>query len=194
MRMRIRGRRGLEIYIAVFGAILCAGAAHAAAGAARHNEEGVLSPAAHASCKFPDGKTISVDYSSPRVRGRKIFGGLVPYGEVWILGANEATWLDTTAALTANGTELPAGSYSLFAIPNPTSWTLIVNKTSREAIGEMAYYPGKDSDLARLPLAISKLPRQQEDFTISFVPSGSSCAMNFDWDLTRASITLSEKR
>jgi hypothetical protein len=109
-------------------------------------------------------------------------------------GANKATWLVTTANLTANGTEIPAGGYSLFAIPNPDSWTLIINKTSRDAIGGMSYYPGKDSDLARLPLTISKLPAKQEDFTISFVPGGSSCALRFDWDLTRASTTLSEKK
>jgi hypothetical protein len=184
----------MRTLIAFFGAILCGLAVCAAPGAARQFGGNQMSPPAKASCQFSDGKTVTIDYSSPRVRGRKIFGGLVPYGEVWILGANEATWLVTTANLTANGKEIPAGSYSLFAIPNPDSWTLIINKTSRDDIGEMSYYPGKDSDLARLPLTISKLPAKQEDFTISFVPGGSSCVMRFDWDLTRASITISEKK
>ena len=56
------------------------------------------SPPAKAQCKFSDGNSITVDYSSPRVKGRKIFGDLVPYGEVWRTGANEATSLVTTSA------------------------------------------------------------------------------------------------
>jgi hypothetical protein len=188
------GRNGVRTYLAILGAILSGLIVSAAPAVARHKGDPPASPPAKASCQFSDGKTVAIDYSSPRVRGRKIFGGLVPYGEVWILGANKATWLVTTANLTADGVEIPAGSYSLFALPNPDSWTLIINKTSRDAIGGMSYYPGKDSDLARLPLTISKLPAKQEAFTISFVPGGSSCAMRFDWDLTRASITISEKK
>lgn len=153
-----------------------------------------LSPPAKAGCRFSNGKTITVDYSSPRVRGRKIFGGLVPYNEVWILGANQATTFDTTADLTADGKDIPAGHYTLFAIPKPDSWTLIINKTQRNEIGYMSYYPGKSSDLVRLPLKTSKLSSKQEDFTISFVPKGSACTMRFDWALTRASISIHEKK
>lgn len=153
-----------------------------------------LSPPAKASCHFSDGKAITVDYSSPRVRGRKIFGGLVPYGKVWILGANEATTFDTTANLTVDGKNVPAGSYTLFAIPNPKSWTLIINKTSRDAIGSMSYYPGEESDLVRLPMTSSTLPSKQEDFAVSFVPHGNACTVRFDWDTTRASISFSEAK
>ena len=60
------------------------------------------SPSAHAQCRFTDGKNISVDYSSPRMKGRKIFGGLVPYGEVWRTGANEATSFVTLASLSGS--------------------------------------------------------------------------------------------
>src|SRR6266436_9847429 len=70
------------------------------------------SPPASAQCKFADGKTISVDYSSPRAKGRKIFGDLVPYGEVWRTGANEATTFVTTASVSAEGKTAPAGSYT----------------------------------------------------------------------------------
>lgn len=153
-----------------------------------------LSPPAKASCKFSDGKTITVDYSSPRVRGRTIFGGLVPYDSVWILGANQATTFDTTANLTAGGKNVPAGNYTLFAIPNPKSWTLIINKTSRDDIGFMSYYPGQSSDLARIPMTVSKLPSKLEDFTISFAPAGSTCTAHFAWDLTQASVSFSEKK
>src|ERR1700730_9361345 len=83
------------------------------------------SPAAQAQCRFSDGKTITVDYSSPRMKGRKIFGGLVPYGEVWRTGANEATTFATNENLnTVKGTHMPAGSYTIFTVPDPDKWTL----------------------------------------------------------------------
>src|SRR3979411_3073401 len=69
------------------------------------------SPPASATCKFADGKSIKVDYSSPRAKGRKIYGGLVPYGEVWRTGANDATTFVTDANLTVGGKDVPAGSY-----------------------------------------------------------------------------------
>src|SRR5271157_2325380 len=75
------------------------------------------SPPAQAQCKFSDGKTITVDYSSPRAKGRKIFGGLVPYGQVWRSGANEATTFVPDASLTVGGKDVPAGNYTIFTIP-----------------------------------------------------------------------------
>jgi Protein of unknown function (DUF2911) len=82
------------------------------------------SPPAQAQCKFSDGKTITVDYSSPRMRGRKIFGNLVPYGEVWRTGANEATTFVTNENLiTVKGTSVPAGDYTIFTVPNPDKLT-----------------------------------------------------------------------
>src|SRR5712664_2563390 len=78
---------------------------------AQQEESKRPSPAAQAQCKFSDGKTITVDYSSPRMRGRKIFGGLVPYGEVWRTGANEATTFVTSSDVMVGGKDVPAGSY-----------------------------------------------------------------------------------
>src|ERR1700716_3984663 len=100
----------------------------AALGSAQMDKASRPSPAAKASCTLADGATITVDYSSPRAKGRKIFGGLVPYGEVWRLGANEATTFVSTSDLTVGGTKVPAGSYTLFAIPNADKWTLIISK------------------------------------------------------------------
>ncbi len=76
------------------------------------------SPPAKAECKFADGKTITIDYSSPRMKGRKIFGELVPYGKIWRAGANEATTFVTTGDTSVGGTTVPAGSYTIFVIPN----------------------------------------------------------------------------
>src|SRR6266542_5997450 len=83
------------------------------------------SPPAQAQCKFSDGKTITVDYSSPRMKGRKIFGELVPYGQVWRTGANDATTFVTDENLFAAKTSIPAGSYTIFTIPTADKWTLI---------------------------------------------------------------------
>ena len=100
----------------------------ASAGAFAQDNGKRPSPAANAQCKFSDGKTVTVNYSSPRAKGRKIFGGLVPYGEVWRTGANEATTFVTDANLSVGGKDVPAGSYTIFTVPNQDKWTLIVNK------------------------------------------------------------------
>src|SRR5258708_703431 len=76
------------------------------------------SPPAKAECKLPDGKAITIDYSSPRAKGRKIFGDLVPYGQVWRAGANEATTFVTTSDITVGGKAVPPGKYPMFAIPS----------------------------------------------------------------------------
>src|SRR5262245_65195784 len=90
------------------------------------------SPPAKASCKFSDGKTITVAYSSPRMKGRKIFGELVPFGKVWRAGANEATSFVADTAIAIGSQSIPAGNYTLFAIPNPDKWTLIISKKTGE--------------------------------------------------------------
>ena len=150
-----------------------------------------VSPAANAECKFTDGKTITVHYFSPRVRGRKIFGDLVPFGEVWRAGANDATAFKTDVALVVGGKAVPAGSYTLFTLPTQNKWTLIISKQT----GEWGTpYPGEKHDFARMEMKVSKLPSPQENFTISFDPAGASCTMKLDWETTRASINISEKK
>lgn len=149
------------------------------------------SPPAHAHCQFSDGKSVKVDYSSPRMKGRKIFGSLVPYGEVWRTGANEATTLVTDTATVVGGKEIPAGSYTIFTIPNQDKWTLIVSKKT----GEWGIpYPGEGDDLARVSMDVSKTASPVENFNISFEQSGGSCTMNLDWENTRATVKVEEKK
>jgi hypothetical protein len=149
------------------------------------------SPPAHAGCKFGDGKTIAVIYSSPRMRGRKIFGDLVPFGEVWRAGADEATSFVTNVDLVAAGKNIPAGRYTLFTLPTPSKWTLIVSKQ----IGEWGIpYPGERYDFTRAEMKVSKLPSPLENFTISFDSAGTTCTMKLDWETTRASIEMTEKK
>jgi hypothetical protein len=148
------------------------------------------SPPATATCTLPDGKTITVDYSSPRVKGRKIFGELEPYGKVWRAGANEATTFVSTADLKVGGKDVPAGSYTIFAIPNPDSWTLIVSKKT----GEWGLaYPGPGDDQARVEMKVSKLPSLVENFTIAFDKNGSGCTMRLEWETTSASVDIAKK-
>jgi Protein of unknown function (DUF2911) len=149
------------------------------------------SPAEQAQCKFSDGKTITVDYSSPRAKGRKIFGDLVPYGQVWRTGANEATTFVTTAALTVEGKDVPAGSYTIFTVPEKDKWTLIINKHT----GEWGIpYKYESEELARAPMSVSSAGSPVENFTISFDQSGSSCTLKMSWETTQASVKVSEKK
>lgn len=156
------------------------------------------SPPAKADCKFSDGKTILVDYSSPRAKGRKIFGGLVPYGEVWRAGANEATTFIINTDVTIGGKTVPAGSYTLFTIPNQDKWILIISKKIKNAKGGPLWgvpYPGESDDLVRVDgMKVSSLPSPVENFTISFASSGSVCTLQMDWETTRGSIEISEKK
>jgi hypothetical protein len=147
------------------------------------------SPAANASCSLGDGATIKVDYSSPRAKGRKIFGGLVPYGEVWRLGANEATTFVTSADVTVGGTKLPAGSYTLFAVPNADGWKLVISKKTGEWGTK---YAGPESDLARVDMKTSTLPSSLENFTITFDKTGPGCTMRAEWEKTRASVEITK--
>jgi hypothetical protein len=87
--------------------------------------------------------TIKINYSSPSVKGRQIWGQLVPYGEVWRAGANEATTFETDKNIQVEGKSLPAGKYGLFAIPNRDEWTIIFNKVPNQW-GAFKYDASKD--------------------------------------------------
>src|SRR5579872_6100549 len=151
---------------------------------------GKASPAASASCDLGGGKTVKTDYSSPRMKGRKIYGELVPFGQVWRTGANEATTFVTSADVSVGGTNVPAGSYTIFTVPNADSWKLIINKKT----GEWGIpYKYESDELARVDMKVSKLPSPVEDFKISYAKSGNGCTMHIDWETTRASVDITSK-
>jgi len=148
------------------------------------------SPAASTSCDLGGGKTIKTDYSSPRMKGRKIYGGLVPFGEVWRTGANSATTFVTSTDVVVGGKTVPAGNYTLFTVPNADKWSLIINKKT----GEWGIpYKYESDELARVDMKVSKLPSPLENFTISYQKSGSGCTMQIDWESTRASVDVATK-
>lgn len=115
------------------------------------------------------------------MRGRKIFGGLVPYDKVWRTGANEATSFVTQADLKIGGTEVPAGSYTLYTLPNPTRWLLILNKQT----GQWGTVYNEPMDLARIPMESKPLSPPQEKMSISFENTvGNSTELHIKWDTT----------
>jgi hypothetical protein len=145
------------------------------------------SPPAKAECKLPNGRTVTVDYSSPRAKGRKIFGGLVPYGQIWRAGANEATTFVTTGDISVGGKPVPAGKYTIFTVPAEDKWTLVISKKT----GEWGTaYPGPDNDLARIDMKVLKTSAPVENFTIAFDPSGNGCTLRMEWESTRASVDI----
>jgi hypothetical protein len=151
---------------------------------------GKPSPAASTSCDLGGGKTIKTNYSSPRMKGRKIYGGLVPFGEVWRTGANEATTFVTSSDVQVGGKTVPAGSYTLFTVPNADKWTLIVNKKT----GEWGIpYKYESDELVRVDMNVSKLPAPLENFTIAYDKSAGGCTLRIDWETTRATVNISAK-
>lgn len=135
------------------------------------------------------GAALAVRYSRPSTRGRVIFGNVVPWNQVWRTGANQATVLETSADLTVAGTAVPAGKYSLWTIPSPTGWKLIVNKNT----GQWGTDYDAQYDLARLDMKVETLPQPVEQFTIAIDPKGTRGVLKLEWDKTRASIPFSAK-
>jgi hypothetical protein len=151
---------------------------------------GKASPPASAACDLGGGKTIKTDYSSPRMKGRTIFGGLVPFGEVWRTGANEATTLVTSGDVVIGGKTVPAGSYTIFTVPTADQWTLIINKKT----GEWGIpYKYESDELVRVGMKVAKLPSPVENFTIAYDKSSGGCTLRLDWETTRASVDISAK-
>lgn len=135
--------------------------------------------AARAQCKFSDEEAITVDYSNAQMGGRRIFGGLVPYGKVWRTSVNgPSTLLTDDDLVTVKGTNIPAGSYTFLIVPNPDKWLLIINKNTVYDSGE----------IARVPMSVKKLSTPVENLTISFERTGGSCTMRFSWEHTQASL------
>ena len=151
------------------------------------------SPPACTDAKFADGKAITIEYSQPGAKGRVVWGTLVPWGEVWRMGANESTSFTTDVDLMVGGTKVPAGSYSLDLLPQQNGpWKLVINKTT----GKWGIpYPGADSDLARIDMKTSKTPGAVERFTMTLTPpKGSTTTLNLDWENTRASVDIKEAK
>ncbi len=136
-------------------------------------------------------KRITVDYSRPSLKGRKAVGGqLVPYGQVWRTGANEATALTTEADLNVGGVNVPAGKYTLYTLPSEGTWKLIMSKQT----GQWGTIYNEDQDLARVDMQKTALEQPVEQFTISFEKTGDDSAnLVLQWENTQVSVPVKVK-
>ncbi|MBV9110353.1 MAG: DUF2911 domain-containing protein, partial [Gemmatimonadetes bacterium] len=137
------------------------------------------------------GADVAVHYSRPFRRGRAIFGALLPWGQVWRTGANDATAFTTSRDLVIGGVTVPAGSYTLYSIPSPTQWLLIVNRQTGQFGTE--YHP--EQDLARIPMTRETVAEPVEKFTISLEPGeGGAGRLALTWDDTRVWVPVRAKQ
>jgi hypothetical protein len=130
---------------------------------------------------------VSVEYSSPGMKGRKIFGTLVPFGQLWRFGANAATKLTLTRDATIAGKAVPAGTYALFAIPNAKSWTLIINKNANQG-GTNSY--DEKLDLLRLEVKPVKAPKRERMTFLFSDTTDDGTRLDMEWDETRVSLPI----
>jgi hypothetical protein len=130
---------------------------------------------------------IQIDYSRPSAKGRPVFGGLVPYGEVWRTGANASTRISFSTPVKLNNVEIPAGEYSLFTIPAETEWTVIINKDTKSS--PFAY--SATNDVARIKAPAVKLAENVETFTIVInAIRDDSARIDLLWEHTAVPIHL----
>jgi len=130
--------------------------------------------------------SIELSYSRPGVKGRKIFGDLVPFGKVWRTGANNATTLTFADDVTIGTTKVPAGKYGLLTIPDKESWTMIITKSTD--VTNPADYK-QENDIARVIVKAASLKDKVETFTMQFANvKNGTCDLQLMWDYT--SVTL----
>lgn len=137
-----------------------------------------------------EGAEIHVQYGRPSQRDpdtgedRQVFGGLVPFGQVWRTGANEATHIRTTRDLRIGDTRVPAGHYTLYTVPGEESWTLIVN----EQTGQWGTQYDEGRDLARIPMRVESLESEVDTFTIDVASDveGHDGALVMKWEAMKA--------
>jgi len=129
-----------------------------------------------------DGAQVSITYGRPYTRGRKIVGGLVPFGRVWRTGADQSTTLVTDGPLVIGGAVVPAGKVSLYTLPSPQGWKLIINKQT----GQWGTEYNEAQDLARVDMTTRALTAPVDQFTIKI--EGGQIKMA--WELTEVSVAI----
>ncbi len=144
---------------------------------------GSLSGAVEETFEF-DGTTFTVSYGSPSKRGRDLFGGIVPYGERWRTGANRATHFSTSRDLRFGDIDMPAGEYTFFTIPEADGGTLIINTQT----GQNGRSYDESRDLGRLPMTVSEIDSEVENFTITVTENSNGGSVNLIWGNTMYSI------
>lgn len=133
---------------------------------------------------------IKVVYSRPSVKGRVVFGELEAFGKVWRVGANESTEIKFFKPATIGGKEIPAGTYSLFAIPEKDKWVVIINKqTDRWG----AYTYDESKDVVRVTVPVKPLTTTVEALAITFTPQATGANLVIGWDKTSVEVPVTIK-
>jgi hypothetical protein len=136
------------------------------------------------------GKTITITYGRPYMKGRKIYGGLVPFDKVWRTGADEATTFTTDGDLMLGSLHVPAGTYALFTIPGASEWTVILNKVSK-TWGAFDYEKNKAEDLGQLKAKTKTIAAPVEQLTLAIEPAGGKKAtLSIVWETTRVTVPI----
>jgi hypothetical protein len=131
---------------------------------------------------------VELSYSRPTMKGRKIFGDLVPFGKVWRTGANQATTLTFGEEVMIGGKKIPAGKYGLLSIPDKNSWTLIISKQT-DVTSPAAYK--EDMDVVRVTAETMKMKDNMESFTMQFADvKTNSCALHIMWEGTAVALPI----
>lgn len=131
---------------------------------------------------------LSITYSRPSLKGRKAYGEVVPFDKLWRFGANMATTFKSTDEFSIQGNKIPAGEYSLFAIPGAAEWTMILNKTAKMS-GTSNYKEAEDQ--LRFKIKPETLPYKTETFTIQFANlSDNTATVEILWDNLKASFDV----
>jgi hypothetical protein len=130
---------------------------------------------------------ISVEYSSPGVKGRKIWGGLLPYGEIWRAGANAATKVTFSKDVTVAGTPVAAGSYAFLAIPGEREWTLILSKDFN-ATNSATYK--KEMDVARAQVQPKSIPNRERLAYLVSDFNEDAASLDLEWEKVRVSLPI----
>lgn len=131
---------------------------------------------------------VEISYSRPGMKGRQVFGKLVPYDQVWRTGADNATRISFSTEVTVNGTKVPAGTYELFTIPGRDEWTVIIAK-HRATWGSYAYHDS--NDVARVRAKPVSLPGPVETFSLGVTDlTPGSGVLNVEWERTRVPVTI----
>jgi hypothetical protein len=160
--------------------VLLTTASFARTGSMQGDAKAPLSPPATAEVSLND-KQVTVHYNSPRIKGRKVGVEVAPYGKIWRTGANPATTLITATNLKIGTLDVPAGTYTIYTLPNADQWLLIVNKQT----GQWGTDYSESKDLGRTPMKSKTLPSSQEDMTISFEHTkGGSTELHVKWATT----------
>ncbi len=130
-------------------------------------------------------RKITINYSAPSMRGRKIMGELVPFGKVWRTGANAATTLITEADVKIGELLVPKGTYTIYTVPGQTDWKLIINKQS----GQWGTVYNEDQDLGRVDIKVKEVTPPVEQFVIALNrTSDKGGLLTMTWENTEASV------